>query len=251
MKRNRNAPVRPTRPFPSVSPALRLSISSSLHLFVTLLFLVVLPASALAQTTKPAVVTAAEWGSKPQPIPEARKHTPKFVTIHHAGVPWKGDRSPVDFVRGMQSWGQREKGWPDLPYHFLIAPDGTIYEGRPLEYEPESNTNYPLAGNIGVEMMGDFTTQRPTVAQLQSCARVTAWLCEAFDIPPVNIRGHNDAAPRQTTCPGKDLDRYLRDGQFVRWVRQLLAGKEVTIAPGPPLPGGPTEEVPTTRPATP
>lgn len=211
--------------------------------------LCVLCGSTSAQTTRPAMVTAEEWGSKPQPIPDERKHTPKFVTIHHAGVPWKAERTPAEFVRGMQTWGQREKGWPDLPYHFLIAPDGTIYEGRPLEYEPESNTKYPLAGNIGVEMMGDFTTQRPTAAQLQSCARVTAWLCDAYKIDVANIRGHNDAAPGQTSCPGPDFDRYLRDGQFAGWVKQLLAGKEVTIEPGPPLPGGPTAVVPTTRPA--
>lgn len=198
---------------------------------------------------RPAIVSAAEWGSKPQPIPDARKHTPKYVTIHHAGVLWQAKVTPATFVRNMQAWGQKEKGWPDLAYHFLIAPDGTILEGRPLTYEPESNTKYPLAGNIGVEMMGNFEEQRPDPRQLASCAKLTAWLCHQYRIDLAQIRGHNDAAPRQTSCPGKDFNRYLKDGQFRRWVQEVLEGKAPTIDPGPPLPDGPTKPIPTTPPA--
>lgn len=200
-----------------------------------------------AQTTRPVIVSAAEWGSDPLPIDDTRRHTPKFITIHHAGVFWKGDRSPVQFIRAMQSWGQRDKNWPDLPYHFLIAPDGVIYEGRSLEYEPESNTRYPLAGNIGVEMMGHFGQQRPSRQQLESCARLTAWLCSEFNIKPTRelVRGHLDAAPGQTTCPGPDFQRYLESGQFHQWVRGLMDGKQVKIDHDPPLPKGPTEPIPT------
>ena len=52
------------------------------------------------------------------------------VLLVVAGVVWTGKTNPADFVRNMQAWGQRDKHWPDLPYHFLIAPDGEIYEGR-------------------------------------------------------------------------------------------------------------------------
>lgn len=223
-----------------VSPSLRLSVS-------LLCLLCLLCTAAGARVTKPTTITAADWGSKPQPIPDDRRHAPKFVTIHHAGVVWKGDRTPVQFIRNMQAWGQKEKNWPDLPYHFLIAPNGDIYEGRPLQYEPESNTKYPLAGNIGVEMMGHFGEQRPSEQQIQSCARLTAWLCQEFMILPTRetVRGHKDAAPGQTSCPGEDFQRYLDDGQFLKWVKGLMAGKDVTITPGPPLPKGPTEPIPT------
>src|SRR6186713_2700166 len=91
---------------------------------------------AFAQTTKPVekpekFVTREEWGSTPQPLPDSRKHTPKYITIHHAGVLWTNDGDPAQFVKNMQKWGQTDKNWPDLPYHFLIAPDGRIFEGRP------------------------------------------------------------------------------------------------------------------------
>jgi hypothetical protein len=201
---------------------------------------------------KPAIVSAKEWGSTPQPIPDARKHTPKYITIHHAGVLWEAKTTPDKFVKNMQSWGQKEKNWPDLPYHFLIAPDGRIFEGRPLEYEPDTNTKYELAGNIGVEMMGNFNAQRPSEAQLQSCVKLVAWLAQELNIAAENIRGHNDAAPGQTDCPGKDFYRYLKDGQFRNWVTQTMQGQTPDVKHGPPLPDGPTKsitEFTTTRPS--
>ena len=82
----------------------------------------------LGAAPRPAIVPASEWGSKPQAIAESRKHVPRFIRIHHAGVLWKAGDDPVKKLAALQAWGQREKGWPDLPYHYLIAPDGRIFE---------------------------------------------------------------------------------------------------------------------------
>jgi len=199
---------------------------------------------------KPPIVAAGAWGSKPQPIDDSRKHAPQWITIHHAGEMWLAKKTPDQYVRDMQAWGQREKHWPDLPYHFLIAPDGRIFEGRPLIYEPDTNTKYVLAGNIGVEMMGNFERQRPSPQQIESCAKLVAWLCENQNIAVDHIRGHKDAAPNQTDCPGKDFYRYLQSGEFKQWVTDILDGKAPRINPGPPLEGGPTGMIPVSAPTT-
>lgn len=192
----------------------------------------------------PNLVTREQWGSKPQPIPDSRRQTPRWITIHHAGELWKKSQDPVEFVRKMQIWGQNrpktqrppfDTYWPDLPYHYLIAPDGRVFEGRPVEYEPESNTNYSLKGNIGVEMMGDFNEQRPSPAQLESVVQLTAWLMRKYGIPMRRVRTHRDAAPHQTDCPGMDFYRYVESGQFKRWVAQALDGRRPEIEPGEPL----------------
>ncbi len=143
----------------------------------------------------------------------------------------------------MQGWGQREKKWPDLAYHFLIAPDGKIYEGRALEYEPESNTDYELAGHINVELMGNFEEQRMSPEQLDSLVKVCAWLSQELDIRPTRIGGHNDRAPGQTSCPGKDLNRYIEDGAILTWVRAMREGKTPKIVYRKPLDGGPTKVI--------
>jgi hypothetical protein len=206
---------------------------------------------------KPPTVTREQWGSTPDPIPDSRKQVPVWVTIHHAGVLWTNRVDPAVFVRTMQAWGKKrpqlekppmDTYWPDLPYHFLIAPDGKIYEGRPVEYEPESNTKYSVNGNIGVEMMGDFNKQRPSIEQVRSCVRLTAWLCATYHIGADHIRGHQDAAPGQTNCPGRDFYRYLQDGQFKKWVAQVTNGDEPDVRLSTPLPAGPTTSITDTRP---
>lgn len=198
--------------------------------------------------TKPVIVTAAEWGSTPQPLGDDQKQSdPKFITIHHAGSLWTIDKDPAKVVKAIQAYGQKEKNWPDLPYHFLIAPDGRIFEGRPLAYAPQSNTKYELAGNIGIELMGNFEVQRPSVEQVRACVKLSAWLAQDYGIDPATIRGHKDAAKDQTVCPGKDFYRYLKDGEFVGWVKTAMQGNEPTIDLGPPLEGGPTTRITETK----
>ena len=224
---------------------MRLTIAALLVTIIATSLFAAAPAQEKAKVAKPDLVTTEQWGSEPQPIPDSRRHTPQFITVHHAGVDWKPGRDPTTFVKNMQGWGQREKNWPDLPYHFMIAPDGRIFEARSVEYEPESNTKYDLQGHIGVELMGNFESQRPSEAQLKSLVALTAWLCQEKQIDPAEIATHRDRAKKQTVCPGKDLYRYFDDGTFVGWVEKALAGKEPDVKSGPVLEGGPTVVVDT------
>ena len=163
-----------------------------------------LAASLAGAASCPPIVEPAQWGSRPDPIPASQKHTPRAVMLHHAGVVVDDRRDPADFVRKMQSWGKGRAGkdyWPDLPYHFLIARDGRVFRGRPLAYAPQSNTVYPLKGNIGVELMGDFETQDPTAAQVDSAVALVACLAREFKIALSGIRGHKDLV-EGTDCPG-------------------------------------------------
>jgi hypothetical protein len=202
----------------------------------------VIAADSKPAATRPAIVAANEWGSKPQPIPDARRHVPKFITIHHAGVLWKAGEDPVKSLQSLQAWGQKEKHWPDLPYHFLIAPDGRIFAGRPVDYEPETNTTYTTTGHIGIELFGNFEEQRPSREQLGSLVKLVAWLAQEKGIGLEQIGGHKDRA--ETACPGKDLDRYFEDGQLKAWVKTTMEGGVATVEPGPPLKDGPSEPIP-------
>jgi len=47
-----------------------------------------------------------------------------------------------------------------------------------------------------------------------------------------------------TTCPGKDLYRYVESGRLRRWVEAMRAGEAVRVEVGPELDGGPSEVIP-------
>jgi len=193
---------------------------------------------------KPPTVSAADWGSQPDPMPEALRHTPSRITLHHAGEEWKAGSDPYVKLKNLQTWGKAEKGWPDVPYHFLIAPDGRIFEGRSLDFAPDTNTNYDVKGHIGINVWGNFEVQRITQAQLESVVRLSAWLSDKYDLDVSTIASHRDIAPGQTVCPGKDYYRYIESGQMRDWISKALHGQEYKVELLPPAPDGPTEFVP-------
>ena len=145
-------------------------------------------------------VTRAQWGSLPQSLGDDLLHTPDRITLHHSGVLWKSGDDARKKIKGLQSWGQREKNWPDLPYHFLIDPQGTIFEGRELKYRPESNTDYDLTGVVNLHLWGNFDEQTVTREQLQATVELLAWLRDQFQLE--TLQAHCQAAPGQTSCPG-------------------------------------------------
>lgn len=199
----------------------------------------------------PEVITREQWGSRPQTMPATMRHVPKVLTLHHAGTLWKDGDEPYRRLRNLQSWGQRDKGWPDVPYHYLISPDGRIFEGRDVNYRPESNTKYDLMGVVNVQLWGNFDEQRVSLEALKATVAICAELCRTFGLSPADIRGHTDAAPGQTSCPGKDFQRYIAQGLIRKWVEETLAGTPPAVALLPPLEAGPTTMITTTAPAAP
>lgn len=231
------------------------------------LFISAVPRAAAA-APEPAIVSPRDWGSRPGDMSATRRQTPAWITIHHAGEKWTAKSDAVKFLCDLQSWGQsppdppRKAVWPDLPYHYLIAPDGRIFGGRPVEYAGETNTRFDVAGNIGVELMGDFEVQRPSPAQLRSLVRLVAWLSRRYGIGLDHVRGHMEALepaakddpvcradPSRsecvTDCPGRDVDRYLKDGRLRAWLEAAVAGRDPAVAEETPLPGGPASPIPT------
>src|SRR4051812_6745744 len=64
-------------------------------------------AAATHGVPKPKTVTREQWGSTPDAIPDSRKHTPVWVTIHHAGELWTNRVDAAVFVKNMQDWGKK------------------------------------------------------------------------------------------------------------------------------------------------
>jgi N-acetyl-anhydromuramyl-L-alanine amidase AmpD len=146
-------------------------------------------------------------------------------------------------LKDLQEWGKRERQWPDVPYHFYVAPDGRIFEGRPVSFAPESDSRDEPKGSIGVQLWGDFEEQRVGLEQLAATVHLVAWLCDKNVIPPSTIQGHRDVAVG-TVCPGRDLHRYITQGDLRVWVAEMLARRQPDIKLKDALVEGPIEWIP-------
>jgi hypothetical protein len=145
-----------------------------------------------------------------------------MITLHHSGdpKPMTLQDDPIKHLRALQTWGKNAKNWWDVPYHFLIMPDGTIYEGRDYHYMGETNTSYNPMGHFLICCEGNYEIQEPSPAVLKSIEDLMAWAVSEYHVPLDHIYGHYQLA--QTDCPGKNLKKYLEDGTFVKAVKERL-----------------------------
>jgi hypothetical protein len=156
-------------------------------------------------------VTRAEWGAR-DPVLPMKPHVPVRLTIHHTGEPQAPNRTIEQKLRGLQAFSQRDDSlasgkkkpaWPDVPYHFYLAVDGSIGEGRDWHFAGDSNTPYDPTGHLLLVIEGNFEKDTLTTAQRRTLDIVVPALAKRFGIPPDRLASHKDFA--ETSCPGKNV----------------------------------------------
>lgn len=166
------------------------------------------------------VVTRSDWGWQPADIP-VTTHSISRITIHHGGVVFAADRDPQEYLRALQRWSRSEKDWSDVPYHFIIDLDGTIHEGRPIEFAGDTNTSYDPSGHALIVVVGDYDLRELTSPQFEALAQLSAFLAAEYSIALSDIKGHKDYAPGETACPGKNIYQLLENGELLRQVQRI------------------------------
>lgn len=160
------------------------------------------------------IVPREAWGGAAPVLPMILQ-TPRALTIHHSGALMNADRDPSETVRALYAFsissdtlgdGRPKKPWADIPYHFYIAPDGSILEARDVAFLGDTNTRYDLSGQVQVVVEGNFDEEEPTGAQMASLLALSAALAEQWGFGPGTVAGHGDRAPEQTVCPGDALE---------------------------------------------
>jgi len=165
------------------------------------------------------VIKRAGWGWKPLGM-DLPQHEITKITIHHGGIDYPPDKDPVEHIRNLQDWSRKEKKWIDIPYHFMIDPDGVIYETRPINYPGATNTDYDPIGHALICLMGNYENAEVNQSQLKAIIELTAYFVERFNVPLYDIKGHKDYT--ETLCPGKNLYQYLENGMIQNRVRAIL-----------------------------
>jgi len=205
---------------------------SNMHLLLALLLSLLLAGCASQPPVLPAppIVAVATWGGSPGAAP-AEPQRIDHITLHHQGESWVVGRDPAAYLRRLQQWSRRTKGWADIPYHYVIAPDGQIYAARDLGLAGDTNTEYDPRGHALVMLLGNFEEVEPSREQLLATAELMAWLAQAHGLSERSIASHKDHSS-QTVCPGRHLYAHLQSGWLQGAVAARLRGRAMS------LPGG-------------
>lgn len=166
------------------------------------------------------IVPRSGWNAnEPRPY---KSHSPVRITIHHEGTKLEKTDDAAKKIRNIQIWGMGpDRKWSDIPYHFLIAPGGTIYEGRDVFTAGETATEYDPSGHLLITCMGNLEVQEVPAEQLTSLIRLIAYCSRKYNLPLNTLGSHRDHS-KQTTCPGKNLYHYLENGYIKAEVAELL-----------------------------
>jgi hypothetical protein len=185
----------------------------------------------LSVAGSPPIVSRKAWGADellrrnhPRYAPEVR-----LVFVHHTATTnaYTPDQAAA-IVRGIDVFHVRARGWDDIGYNFLVDRFGRVYEGRAGGMTRNVIGAHALGfnrGSVGIAVIGNFMTAKPTTAAIQSLERLIAWRLDLAHVDPVSslafvsggserirkgvtvklraVSGHRDTGA--TSCPGTFL----------------------------------------------
>jgi N-acetylmuramoyl-L-alanine amidase len=164
------------------------------------------------------IITREEWKARPHKNGGRVPHIPTKITIHHQGSGNPKDHVMSSFkgaetIRGIQKFHMESRGYTDIAYHAIIAPNGDIYEGRPFGVAGAHVKNRNT-GNIGIMLIGNFEVEKPTDIQLSTLKEVIKYVGKLYPtIPiPTMIFGHKEW--QYTDCPGANLYPFVLNIKF-------------------------------------
>jgi hypothetical protein len=182
------------------------------------------------------VLARSNWKAKstiksrttPQPLSKIFR-----MTIHHSGEPagisttskWGTSRE----ILRIQRYHQREKGWADIGYHYIVDRAGRVWQGRPVSYQGAHARGDANRGNIGIVVLGNYSTGKQLLnkAQRDGLKLLVLKLGQYFSIPSTRLYTHAEILPGHTHCPGPKLTAYARTLR-AELKRHQLAGAQLT-----------------------
>lgn len=172
------------------------------------------------------------WGTEYYPT--------THITIHHTATA-NSSNNWANVVKAIWDYHAHSRdadpddgvqGWTDIGYHYLIDPNGKIYEGRygqQLAGENETVTaghaQFHNRGNIGIAMIGTFSSTNITNAARSSLESLIQALIYEHNLNPyisatsfggmtnTVISGHRNWA--STECPGNTFYPTIKNMTFV------------------------------------
>ncbi|GIU88811.1 MAG: hypothetical protein KatS3mg009_3326 [Acidimicrobiia bacterium] len=177
----------------------------------------------------PPIVTRAQWGADEslRGRDQVYDGVVEKIVVHHTGAP-VGD--PAAHARGVYAHAL-STGYSDVPYHWLISPDGRIFEGRWAADYPAGQPHtgernganvrgaHASAHNsrtIGVALMGNYEGGAPPAVAVEALVTVLAWKCARWGIDPLGAgtytNSYGASYPLPNICTHQETKQRIGDG---------------------------------------
>jgi hypothetical protein len=179
------------------------------------------PPPVVVAPPKPLPAPAPQVGAVPADwVPRGPANRWYWIVVHHSATP-TGGAAAFDKMH-------KAKGWDELGYHFVIG-NGTDTSDGKIEVGPrwakqKWGAHDKTPGNqynehgIGICLVGNFDTTRPSAAQLKSLEKLVGYLMKTYHVSADHVLGHGET--KATECPG----RYMNVAAIRRACAQMVAG---------------------------
>jgi hypothetical protein len=130
------------------------------------------------------------------------------ITVHHDGMGTQPTGDWADSARRLESIrrAHRGNGWADIGYHYAVDPAGRVWECRSLSLQG-AHVKDQNPGNLGIVVLGNFDTARPTDAQVRAVRDFVAQQMRNYRVPVGRVHTHRELAA--TACPGANMQRIM------------------------------------------
>lgn len=144
----------------------------------------------------------------------------KKIIVHHTATT-SNLKNADEAIRAIYYYHAVTRGWGDIGYNYIVAPDGTVYQGRAGdEGVVAGHASGYNTGTVGIALLGNYEEDQLPAEMMQS---LTALIYEKAELHGIdidgtgkyrnktmaNLLGHRDVDA--TTCPGEYTYDYLGD----------------------------------------
>jgi hypothetical protein len=125
-----------------------------------------------------------------------------LIHMHHTWRPNHSQYGGLSSIEAMYHYHVNTNGWSDIAQHISIAPDGTIWTGRPWNASPASALGHNSNTVFMFETIGDFDVGKDALAgaQRSTVVLVIASVMRRFGLGHSALRFHNEMSTK--SCPG-------------------------------------------------
>jgi len=163
------------------------------------------------------LISKTYWAEQVMAVPEEADPMGRItkITIHHDGLPSTMiNTHPKIAERILDIYhGHIKRNWADIGYHFIVDPQGRVWEGRPLNYQGAHVKDFN-EGNIGILVLGNFQYNKPNEKSMNALFKLMGYLMKEYKLEWNQVFTHRELVPYQSNeCPGIYLQTIIENAR--------------------------------------